>query len=186
MVQGTTTDEQISFHSAGAEQKLSAAKWFALCTRSRHEKFVDQQLRKKGVETFLPLRRLTRHWSDRTKIIEDPLFKGYLFTHVALCDRLAVLNTAGVVGFVGRGRLEALEVPEKDLWAVRRFLEEEIQMDPFPYLREGERVYIRSGPLKGAEGFIVRKNKHCRLVISLDLLMQSVSVEIDQACVEKI
>ncbi len=184
MVQATVLEKQISSLSVIEEQKFKTAKWFALYTKSRHEKVVDQELRKKGVETFLPLRRVTRHWSDRKKIIEDPLFKGYLFTHVALRDRLTVLNTAGVVGFVGIRRAEPFEVREKDIWTIRRFLQEEIQMDPFPYLREGRRVYIRSGPLKGAEGFIIRKDKHCRLVISLDLLMQSVSVEIDQACVE--
>lgn len=186
MVQATAPEEQIASLSATEEQKFKTAKWFALYTRSRHEKVVDQELRKKGLETFLPLRRIIRHWSDRKKIIEDPLFKGYLFTRVALRDRWTVLNTAGVVGFVGSRRSEPFEVHEKELWTIRRFLEEEIQVDPFPYLREGERVYIRSGPFKGAEGFIVRKNKHCRLVISLDLLMQSVSVEIDEACVEPI
>lgn len=183
MVQDTASEEHIS-SVLNEEHQLKAAKWFALYTKSRHEKVVDQELRKKGVETFLPLRRIVRHWSDRKKIIEDPLFKGYLFTHAALQDRLKILNTTGVVGFVGIRRNQPLEVQEKDLWTVRKFLQEEIQVDPFPYLREGERVYIRSGPLKGAEGFIVRKDKHCRLVISLDLLMQSISVEIDEACVE--
>ena len=186
MVQATALEEPTSSLSAAEEQKFKTAKWFALYTRSRHEKVVDRELRKKGVETFLPLRKVTRHWSDRKKIIEDPLFKGYLFTRVALRDRLTVLNTTGVVGFVGIRRSEPWEVQEKDLWTVRRFLEEEIRVDPFPYLREGERVYIRSGPLKGAEGFVVRKDKHCRLVISLDLLMQSISVEIDEACVESV
>ncbi len=165
------------------EKKWKTSRWFALYARSRHEKFVDQELKKKGIETFLPLRSISRRWSDRTKIIEEPLFKGYLFVRTALADRWSILNTKGVVCFVGAHR-NPFEVPEKELWAVRRFIEEKIQVDPFPYLKEGERVYIRTGPFKGAEGFIVRKNKHCRLVISLDMLMQSVSIEIDQSNVE--
>ena len=79
---------------------------------------------------------------------------------------------------------EPAQVPEAELFAIRRFMEADMVIDPFPYLKEGQRVYIRSGPFKGVEGFIVRKDTHCRLVISLDMLMQSVSVQLDQACVE--
>ena len=101
-----------------------------------------------------------------------------------LRSRCAVLNTVGAVGLIGKTASEPQEVPEKDLLTVRRFLDEEIQVDPFPYLQEGKRVYIRSGPLKGLDGFIVRKDKHCRLVISVDILKQSVSIQIDETCVE--
>ena len=165
------------------EKKWSAVRWFALYTRSRHEKIVQQELTKKGVETFLPLRKITRQWSDRKKIIEEPLFKGYLFVHAPFSERLTVLNTVGVVNFVRQGS-EPAEVAEKELLTIRRFLEENIEVDPFPYLKQGERVYVRSGPFRGAEGFVVRKDSHCRLIISLDSLMQSVSIQIDQACVE--
>ena len=159
--------------------------WYALYTRSRHEKFVDQELHKKGIETFLPLRKITRHWSDRIKQIEEPLFSGYLFVHTSLDNRFEILNTKGSVRFIGFNSTPVV-VPEAELLAVRRFLEEKISVDPFPYLNQGDRVYIRSGPLKGVEGFIVRKDRHTRLVISLDLLFQSVSVAIDEALVEKI
>lgn len=158
--------------------------WYALYTRSRHEKFVEGELRKKGIETFLPLRRLKRHWSDRVKDIEEPLFSGYLFVHTSLRNRLEVLNTRGSVKFVGFNSLP-VAVPEKDLETIQLFIREEISVDPFPYLSAGDRVYIRSGPMKGIEGFIVRKNKQTRLVISLDLLLQSISVEVDEALVEK-
>ena len=159
--------------------------WYALHTRSRHEKFVNQELQKKGIETFLPLRRLTRHWSDRTKEIEEPIFSGYLFVHTSLENRLEILKTRGSVRFIS---FNSAPVPVSDnqLGAVRRFVEEKISIDPFPYLRKGDRVYIRTGPLRGVEGFIVRKDKHTRLVISLDLLFQSVSVAIDEALVEKV
>jgi len=168
------------------EELWNTSRWFAIYTRSRHEKHVNQDLEKREIETFLPLRKVRRQWSDRKKIIEEPLFKGYLFVRIPLVKRLDVLKTIGVVNFVQR-RQDPLpqEVPERDLQSVRRFLEEGIALDPFPYLHEGEKVYIRSGLFKGTEGYIVRKDKRCRLVISLDLLMQSISIEIDEALVEK-
>lgn len=167
------------------EEKWHALRWFALYTRSRHEKLVHEELLKKGIETFLPLRKVTRHWSDRKKIIHEPLFPGYLFVRTPFTSRFTVLNTVGAVRFVGKPS-DPLEVPPQELITIQRFMEQEIQADPFPYLKEGQRVYVRSGPLKGVEGFIVRKDKHCRLVISLDLLTQSTSVVIDEACVEPI
>lgn len=166
-----------------AEEKWKTARWFALYTKGRHEKVVYQELTKKGIQAFLPLRKITRQWSDRKKIIEEPLFKSYLFVHTPYIDRWPILNTTGVVSFVGK-KADPIEVSESDLIAVRKFIEHGIEVDPFPYLKEGQRVYIRSGAFKGVEGFVVRKDKHCRLVISLDALMQSVSVVIDESCVE--
>ena len=174
------------FSSEIDEAKWNVTRWYALYTRSRHEKFVDRELDKKQIESFLPVRKIISHWSDRKQLIEEPLFKGYLFVHMPLRQKWTVLNTVGAVCLVGKSAAEPLEVSEKELLSVRRFVEEEIPVDPFPYLREGERVYIRSGPFKGVEGFIVRKDKHCRLVISVESLRQSVSIQIDENCVEPI
>ena len=181
--------ETFASQQAGAaclESRHLEEKWFALYTRSRHEKLLHRELSKKGIDSFLPLRKVMRHWSDRKKMIEEPLFKGYLFVRIPWTKRVEVLSTVGAVHFIGPRPSEPLEVPEKELAAIRRFVEEDIQVDPFPYLKAGEKVYVRSGPFKGAEGFVVRKDKHCRLVISLDMLMQSVSIQIDEACVEPI
>lgn len=174
---------QVSPPLVDGQEKWKAVRWFALYTRSRHEKIVNDELRKKRIETFLPLRKVTRHWSDRKKIIDEPLLPGYLFVHAPFEERWNILNTVGVVSFVGK-KSDPPEVPHAELDALRLFTEQEIQIDPFPYLKQGDRVYVRSGPFKGVEGFIVRKDRHCRLVISLDLLMQSVSVVIDEACIE--
>lgn len=170
-------------YALAAEEKWKTARWFALYTKGRHEKAVYQELTKKGIEAFLPLRKITRQWSDRKKIIEEPLFKSYLFVHTPYADRLPILNTAGVVSFVGK-KTDPIEVREADLLAIKTFVDQGIHMDPFPYLKEGQRVYIRSGAFKGVEGYVVRKDRHCRLVISLDALMQSISVVIDESCVE--
>lgn len=179
------TGQQTSFfNSQDQEKRWNTSYWYAVYTKSRHEKVLDQGLKKRGIETFLPLRKISRQWSDRKKVIEDPLFKSYLFVRIPWRDRLEVLKTTGAVRFIGSRHSDPTVVPEIELLTIRRFIEEQIRVDPFPYLKQGERVYVRSGLLKGAEGFIVRKNRNCRLVISLDLLMQSVSVELDEACVE--
>lgn len=172
--------------TAALDSRWIKAHWFALYTRSRHEKFVDQELTKKGLETFLPLRKVIRHWSDRRKILLEPLFSGYLFVRLPLKDRWNVLNTKGVVRFVGPSSARPVEVREGELDAIRKGLEAGVLMDPFPYLKQGMRVYVRSGPMKGTEGFIVRKDDHCRLIISVESLMRSVAIEIDQASVEPV
>lgn len=159
--------------------------WYALYTKSRHEKVVEEGLRGKGIETFLPTRKLVRHWTDRVKRIEEPIFKSYLFVQIPLVKKLEVLKTFGSVRLIGFNSFP-VPIPEKELEALRRFTQENIAIDPYPYLAVGDRVYVRSGPFKGVEGFIVRKDRHTRLVISLDLLLQSISVEIDEALVEKL
>lgn len=166
-----------------SDDRLSKLAWYALHTKSRHEKVVDYFLQKKRIETFLPLRKIRRRWSDRFKEVAEPLFKGYLFVHTPLARRLDILQTKGVVRFVGFGSVPTM-VPEKELSAIRRFVEEDIEMDPFPYLREGQRVVVRNGRFQGVEGFLVLKKNKYRLVISLDLITQSASIEIDSACVE--
>jgi len=157
--------------------------WYALHTRSRHEKVAEDLLTRKKIETFLPLRNIKRRWSDRVKEISEPLFKGYVFVHAPLVRRVEILQTKGVVRFIGFGRIPST-VSENELNALRRFIDENIAVDPFPYLKEGERVVVRSGPFQGVQGFLVCKKNKYRLVISLDLITQSASIEIDSAAVE--
>jgi transcription termination/antitermination protein NusG len=169
-----------------SDERFSQEAWYALYTKSRHEKLLYRELSKKGIEAFLPLRKVTRHWSDRKQIVEEPVFQGYLFVRMPWVSRIQVLQTAGAVRFVTFSAANPVSVPDKEIESLKRFIDHDIPIDPYPYLKKGQRVYIRTGPFKGAEGFIVYKNQHCRLVISLDLLMQSVSVEIDEACVEPV
>lgn len=177
--------EETSALDSGKEGRMVELAWYALHTRSRHEKVVDDLLRRKRIETFLPTRKIRRKWSDRIMVIEEPLFKGYLFVHTSLVYRVEILQTKGAVNFVGFGRYPS-SVPEKDLMAVRKFIEEDIEVDPFPYLKEGERVVVRSGRFRGVEGFLVCKKNKYRLVVSLDLITQSASIEIDSALVEPV
>lgn len=157
--------------------------WYAIHTRSRHEKVVRDQFDAKGITHLLPLHCRRSIWKDRVKIIEVPLFSGYIFGHFALQDRLQVLTTVGVVRLVGlNGAPEP--VPEEQIEAVRTMVEQRLPYDPHPYLTEGMRVLVKHGPLAGAEGILVAKKKRYRFVINVNLIQQSVAVDIDSADVE--
>lgn len=160
------------------EDRLTTPSWYALYTRSRHEKKVYEGLAQRRLETFLPTRKISRQWSDRLQEIREPLFRGYLFVKIPLARKLDVLKVDGVVCIVSSAG-HAISVPEKDLMTIRDFIEKEIPVDPFPYLHCGQHVRVSKGILKGAEGILVSKRGQCRLVVSLDLLCQAVSVQID-------
>jgi len=161
-------------------------KWYALYTKSRHEKFIDSELKKRRIESFLPLRNIKRRWSDRTVTIEEPLFKSYLFVKTGVLNSREVLKTKGAVKFVSAGA-QPVPIQENVILSLRNAVQNNMALDPFPYLSQGDRVIVRSGIFKGIEGFILRKDdKKCRLVISIDALMASVSVEVDSCLVEKV
>jgi transcription antitermination factor NusG len=173
----------LNFQAESLGDSFVAPHWYALYTRSRHEKSVYDAMRQSRIETFLPLRRISRRWSDRTKHVLEPLFRGYVFVRIPLLSKLDVLKVHGAVRFVSRGG-HAIPVPERELSMVRQFVDKEIEMDPFPYLACGARVRVTRGVMKGVEGILVQKMGQCRLVLSLDMLYQSVSVEIDASYVQ--
>jgi transcription antitermination factor NusG len=152
--------------------------WFAVHVSSQHERLAIQVLQHKEYETFLPLYKVRRRWSDRFKIIEAPLFPGYIFCRIDPRNQLAVLTTPGVVQIVGFGKAPA-PVEESEIAALRAIVNYELPAKPWPYLREGQRVRIEYGPLTGVEGILLKfKNQH-RLVASVTLLQRSVAVELD-------
>jgi transcription antitermination factor NusG len=158
--------------------------WYALHTRHQHEKLVAQSLASKGFETFLPQYTVVRRWSDRAKQLSLPLFPCYVFMKGGTDNRLAVLTTPGVHGFVGfAGR--AAPIPEQEIDAVRRAALS-ARIEPHPFLRCGDRVRVKCGPLEGVEGVLVRKKNSCRLILSLELLLRSAAVEVDAAAVERV
>lgn len=160
-----------------------SADWYALYTCSRHEKQVAAQLQQRDIEFFLPVYASVRRWKDRRVTLQLPLFPGYVFVHTFLQRRLEVLNVPGTVRFVAfNGRPVAL--PESDLLRLRSGLDQGLCVTPHPYLRIGRRVRVRCGPLAGMEGILVRKKEHSRIVLSIDLIMRSVAVEVDVADVE--
>ena len=160
-----------------------AANWYALYTCPRHEKRVAEQMEQRRISCFLPLYRSVRRWKDRRKELELALFPGYVFVQVALKDKLRVLTLPGAVGLVTfNGQPAAL--PDAEIEGLRQRLSGDRAVEPHPYLQAGRRVRVRSGPMQGLEGIIVRRKDRCRLVFSLDLIRRSVAVEVDEPDVE--
>jgi transcription antitermination factor NusG len=157
--------------------------WFAIWTRSRHEKLVRDQLQQKQVEVFLPTITKWSRWKDRKKQIEWPLFPGYCFARFDALDRLPILKCEGVVTIVGTDGLPS-PIPPVEIDSIRQLIESELAFDPCPLIKEGMMVEVKAGPLKGVIGRLVRKGSHARLVLSVDLIGQAVSVEVDAADVK--
>jgi transcription antitermination factor NusG len=154
--------------------------WYAIWTRSRHEQAVREQLEGKGLDAFLPTITRWSRWKDRKKQIEWPLFPGYCFARFESSERLPVLQCSGVVSIVSFDG-EIVSIPEHEIEAIRRLVDSDLQFDPCPFIREGMMVEVVHGPLKGVVGRLLRKGTHARLVLSVDLIGQAVSVEVDAA-----
>ena len=151
-------------------------RWYALRTKSRHEKLVRDRLESQGVEPLLPTITKLSQWKDRRKEVVVPLFSGYCFARFAWPDRLTVQKTSGVVGIVGGGdRPEP--IPDEEIAALQQLMASTLRYDASPYLREGMMVEVAKGPLKGVRGLLVRKGKRHRLVIAVHLIQQAASVE---------
>ena len=160
------------------------AAWYAVWTRSRHEQVVREQLERKGLEAFLPTVTKWSRWKDRKKKIDWPLFPGYCFARFQSDGRLPVLKCSGVVSIVSFDG-EIVPIPAHEIEGIRRLVESDLQFDPCPLIREGMMVEVVHGPLKGVVGRLVRKGAHARLVLSVDLIGQAVSVEVDAADVRQ-
>jgi transcription antitermination factor NusG len=141
---------------------------------------VREQLERKGLEAFLPTVTRWSRWKDRKKQIDWPLFPGYCFARFESGERLPVLKCTGVVSIVSFDG-EIVAIPEHEIEAIRRLVQSDLQFDPCPFIREGTMVEVKHGPLKGVVGRLMRKGAHARLVLSVDLIGQAVSVEVDAA-----
>lgn len=158
--------------------------WFAVYTRHRHEKAVAQFIMGKGLEVFLPLYKAVHRWKDRMKDLALPLFPNYVFVLAGTSQRATVLSTPGVYDFVRLSGVPA-PIPEEEIDAVRCAVERGLNVEPHPLLKSGDRVRVKSGPLEGLEGILVRKKNFYRLVLSVELLMKSISVEVEACDVER-
>lgn len=152
--------------------------WFALRTRSRHEKLVRDQLTNQGIEPLLPTIKRLSQWKDRKKEIEVPLFSGYCFVRFSTEQKLPVLKTIGVVDIVGSGQ-QPEPIPDEEIAALQTLMTSVLPYDPHPYLHEGMQVEVIRGPLQGVHGILLRKEKRHRLVLGVRLIQQAVAVEID-------
>ncbi|HMS83231.1 MAG TPA: UpxY family transcription antiterminator [Nitrospira sp.] len=151
--------------------------WYAVRTKSRHEKVVRDQLGKQGIEPLLPTVKRLSQWKDRKKEIEVPLFSGYCFARFSQREKVPVQKTNGVVEIVGHGS-QPEPIPDSEIEALRRLMISVLPYDPHPYLHEGMRVEVVRGPLQGVQGILLRKEKRHRLVIGVHLIQQAAAVEI--------
>ncbi len=162
--------------------------WYAVHVKSRHEFQVFERLKGAGINTFLPSLKQLSKWKDRNKLIEFPLFPGYLFvqTDNSHTERLAILKTKSVVRILGSATGEPEPVPEEQILSLMKLIHAGVNLDPYPYLQTGQRIRIKRGPLAGIEGLLVEKAGQHRLVLSVDILNQSTSVTIQASEVENI
>jgi len=159
--------------------------WYALYTRHHHERNVALALAGKELEAFLPLYTSVRHWKDRDKKLQLPLFPGYVFLRNPTGRWQSILATPGVhsvVGFAGR----PAEIPVSEIDAVRRVVGSPFHVEPHPFLKCGDRVRVTAGPLQGLEGRLLRKKSLWKLLLSVQMLQRSVAVEIDATMVERV
>ena len=163
-----------------APESHVADSWYAIWTRSRHEQVVLEQIGRQRMEAFLPTITRWSRWKDRKKKIDWPLFPGYCFARFDPKVRLTVLKCTGVVSIVSFDG-ELAPIPDHEIEGIKRLVESELRYDPCPMIREGAMVEVVSGPLRGVTGRLVRKGAHARLMLSVALIGQAVSVEVDAA-----
>lgn len=152
--------------------------WFALTVRPNHEHAASRGLSNQGLETYLPVYRARKRWSDRVRESDAVLFPGYVFCRFRLREKLRVLQAPGVRSIVGSGK-EPVRVEDEEISAVRAVLASGRAIAPWPYMRIGQSVIIEHGPLAPLRGVIVRTKGAWRVVVSVEALGSSVSVEVD-------
>jgi len=168
---------------SGLPTEFADPRWYAVYTWAHHEKRVAEQIGQSQVRSFLPVYRSVHRWKDRRKEIELALFPSYVFVHLALKDRLIVLKIPGVVHIVSSGG-KPTPLAEGEIEQLQRGIDGSVRMQPHPFLQAGRRVRVRSGPMAGLEGILLRRKDGLRLVLSIEILMRSVALEIDEADVE--
>jgi transcription termination/antitermination protein NusG len=160
--------------------------WYAIHTRSRHEKLVHTQLEAKGITTFLPLVSRVHKWSDRKQNVELPLFPGYAFVHMTPTPDAyySVLRTIGVAQFVGDGR-KGIPIPEKEIDDIRTVVRSKHSFSSHEFFKAGQRVRVRGGCLDGVEGTLVSANSRS-LIVSVEIIRKSIAISVDGYDVEPV
>ena len=161
------------------------ARWYALYLRSRYEKRAHVHLLDNGVESFLPLIEEVHVWSDRKKRVEEPLFRGYLFVRTDLNNKISILQTDGVVHFVNVGA-KLTAIPDEQINWVKILIGHPDRVVREAYISEGQRVRVSAGPFIGLQGYVLKVKSSTRVVVSLDAIAQSVSVDIEPELLERL
>lgn len=179
-----SSDESAPISAAGLTPGFGSsnldrgARWFAAYTTPRHEKVVSRHLQTRQIESFLPLYTSVRRWKNGCRVpVHEPLFPGYIFVHIPRRESFRVLQVPGVISIVSAGR-EPSALPSSEIESLRSGIPTRT-FEPHPYLVAGERVRIKSGSLAGLVGVLIRRKNDFRVVLTLDIIRQSVAVEID-------
>jgi transcription antitermination factor NusG len=190
---GTTSADEVTDANARAMPVTSVwpslpprgcePQWYAAYTSANHEKRVAEQLAMREVEHFLPTYSSVRRWKDRRVTLQLPLFPGYVFVHMALRNRLQVLQVPGLARLVGFGSTPA-PLPQHDIDALRAGLMTGVRAEPHPHLNVGRRVRVKEGPLAGLEGILLRWKGNWRVVLSIDLIQRAVAVDVDASALQ--
>lgn len=175
----------MQFPGSEAARSLNHSPWWALYTRHQHEKAVAETLMAKSFEVFLPVYDSVRRWKDRKKLLSLPLFPCYVFVRGGLDRKLQVVTTPGVHMILNCGERVAT-IPEAEIEAIQRVVTGRFRVEPHPFLKCGETVRVVRGSLEGVEGILLRKKNCYRLVLSVNMLAQSVAVEVNSSDVEPV
>jgi transcription antitermination factor NusG len=157
--------------------------WYALHTRSRHEKRVAERLGMQELETFLPVHRTRHHWKNGVHAeVELPLFPCYLFARASIQNRTRLVQQPGVLGFAASTSRPTI-ISDEEI-TVLRVAVENLKAEPHPYLNNGDAVRIVAGPLAGMEGILTRRKHEYRVVLSIQAIMRSIAVEVSEFEIE--
>ena len=152
--------------------------WIVVRSKPRSEKVAHNELVKKNIESYLPLLKERRKWSDRKKWVEFPLFSSYLFARIEIKDSIFVLQTQGVNTIVKFGKQIAI-VQNSVIEAIRLAMEGGYQLEPVEYFVEGNQVEVIAGPMKGVKGIVAKLKGQNRLIIKIDAIQQALSIQIE-------
>jgi transcription antitermination factor NusG len=177
--------ENLTIHKIPQIQvsEITLPRWFAVYTTPRHEKRIAEHFGQREIESYLPLYRTHRRWKDGSNVtLELPLFQSYIFVRIGQNERVRVLEVPGVQRIIGSGNRPA-PLPDFEIESLRADLHK-CNFEPHPFLAVGDRARIKHGAMAGMEGFVVRTNNSLRIVLTLDLIMRSVAVEVESANLE--
>ena len=187
MIENLSHDTRSVIHAGLVHTAFSDASWYAVQTMPRHEKKVSQELTAKAIECFLPTITTVRQWSDRKRLIVEPLFTGYVFARLAHAspNRITLLRAKGVVGLVGTRGVGA-PIPESEIHSIQQIVGSRAPYASHPFLSVGKRVRVRGGALEGLEGILQSVNGDQSLVVSVELIRRSLSLTISGYVVEPV
>jgi len=160
--------------------------WFAVHTRSRHEKQVDSFLKEKCIYSFLPLIKTLSRRKDRSVFVDLPLFPGYLFVNIPLDNVFNVITTRGVVRIIGTDHFTPTPISEKQVNDIKILVNSNVKLDPYKYLQSGTKIRVKAGPLMGLEGILLKRKANYRVVVSIDLLQRATAAEVCIADIEPV